>query len=221
MNVLSTEKLRIALVSVASEIIAAEPYLTEIDTIIGDGDHGSGMKNGFSALKQMLENNTFETPHDLLYQSGLCLIKTMGGASGVLFGTLFTGGLETIEGIDNLNAMQLFHYVSKGVAAIQRRGRAKPGDKTMVDALIPAVQEMEVQLTSSQSIEDLLQAAYSGAKRGAESTKDMISRIGRSKNFREKTLGFPDPGAVSVSILFRGLYHGIKKHNEEEKNHGT
>ena len=221
MDNISAYQLHSALAEAASEIIEAEPLLTEIDTVIGDGDHGSGMKTGFSALKQMLENKSFDNPYDLLHQSGLCLIKTMGGASGVLFGTLFTGGLDTIAGLQNLNAGQLFQYISNGVAAIQRRGRAKPGDKTMVDALIAAVEEMEAQLAKSNRMKDLLQAAYEGAVKGAESTKSMVSRIGRSKNFREKTIGWPDPGAVSVSILFHGLYHGYSRLIEGGLSHGT
>lgn len=211
MDVLSANQLRLALISAAGAIVEAEPYLTQVDTIIGDGDHGSGMKTGFTALKSLLENSAYETPYDLFHQAGLCLIKTMGGASGVLFGTLFTGGLASIEGLPSLNAPQFFQFISGGVEAIQRRGRAKPGDKTMVDALIPAIEEMEAQLTRNHQMEDLLHSAYIGAEKGMENTKGMISRVGRSKNFREKTLGWPDPGAVSVSILFRGLYHGIEK----------
>ena len=97
MDVLSANQLRLALISAAGAIVEAEPYLTQVDTIIGDGDHGSGMKTGFTALKSLLENSAYETPYDLFHQAGLCLIKTMGGASGVLFGTLFTGGLASIK----------------------------------------------------------------------------------------------------------------------------
>lgn len=209
MEIVTTDQLRIALISAASEIIDAEPYLTQIDTIIGDGDHGMGMKTGFSMLKQKMENNVFQTPYDLFHESSLCLIKSMGGASGVLFGTFFIGGLEAIKNVENFNAPQLSRFLSEGVEAVQRRGRAKPGDKTMVDALFTAKREMNDRLKTSYKIEDILEAALKGAVEGAENTKSMLPHIGRSKNFREKAIGWPDPGAISVSLLFRGLYNGI------------
>lgn len=209
MDRISTQQLRAALLCAAEQIIQAEPRLTEIDTLIGDGDHGTGMKAGFSALRERLLAQEDQTPYDLLHGAGLCLVRSMGGASGVLFGTLLIGGLDQLRHGDGLTARELVAFLGKGVEAIQRRGKAMPGDKTMVDALLPAARAMEAELERSGDIPGILREAHRAALEGVESTKAMLPRLGRSKNFREKAIGHPDPGAVSVSILFKGLYEGV------------
>ena len=204
------EKLKSALIHAADAIIAAEPELTRIDTVIGDGDHGTGMKTGFKALKRELEASVYATPYELFHESGLCLVKCMGGASGVLFGTLLIGGLEEIKGLDSLNGPQLYSFLCGGIKDVQRRGKAKPGDKTMVDALLPAKAAMEQEMKASSDAIDILKAAVDGANEGVEATKNMFPHVGRSKNFREKAVGWPDPGAVSVSVLLKGLLDGLQ-----------
>ncbi len=197
--------LKTAMISAAEAIIAAEPELTRIDSVIGDGDHGIGMKTGFSVLRENLLETSFTTPYALFHAAGLCLVKCMGGSSGVLFGTLFISGLDVIQDKEALNAADITAFLTKGIQGIIRRGRAKAGDKTMVDALLPAQAEMELALKSSDDIGQVLKAAETGALNGVEATKSMVSRLGRSKNFREQAIGWPDPGAISVSILLGGL----------------
>lgn len=197
--------LKTAMISAAEAIIAAEPELTRIDSVIGDGDHGIGMKTGFSVLRENLLETSFTTPYALFHAAGLCLVKCMGGSSGVLFGTLFISGLDVIQDKEALNAADITAFLTKGIQGIIRRGRAKAGDKTMVDALLPAQAEMELALKSNDDIGQVLKAAETGALNGVEATKSMVSRLGRSKNFREQAIGWPDPGAISVSILLGGL----------------
>lgn len=209
MDTLTTQQLSDALRLAAAYIVEAEPYLTEVDTVIGDGDHGEGMKIGFTALGIQLDKENYATPYALLHASGLCLVRTMGGASGVLFGTLFIGGLEAVKGKNVLSASDLAAFFDQSIAAVQQRGRTGPGGKTMVDALVEANEAMKNKLAGSKQIEDILCAAYLGATAGMEKTKDMLPQAGRSKNFREKALGYPDPGAISVSIIFKGLYEAI------------
>lgn len=238
MNTISTKQLQAALTCAARRIIEAEPYLTEMDTIIGDGDHGTSMKGGFSALEQQLAKQEYASPYDLLHASGLCLVRSMGGASGVLFGTLFIGGLDQLKGaaeagislcthlddvegstsrpLVSLSAGALVAFWSGSVDAIQRRGRTGPGDKTMVDALVPAAKAMQAELQKGGGIPAILKAAYLAALEGVENTRTMMPRAGRSKNFREKAIGHPDPGAISVSIILQGLYEGIQR--EERSN---
>ena len=201
--------LKTAMISAAEAIIAAEPELTRIDSVIGDGDHGIGMKTGFSVLRENLLETSFTTPYALFHAAGLCLVKCMGGSSGVLFGTLFISGLDVIQDKEALNAADITAFLTKGIQGIIRRGRAKAGDKTMVDALLPAQAEMELALKSSDDIGQVLKAAETGALNGVEATKSMISRLGRSKNFREQVIGWPDPGAISVSILLGGLANSL------------
>ena len=210
MKTADTEALKRAMLTAADEIIAAEPELTRIDMVIGDGDHGIGMKTGFTALRQMLQENRYSTPFELFHACGLCLVKSMGGSSGVLFGTLLTGGLDQIRDLDTLNGERMCAFLSGGIDAVLRRGKAKAGYKTMVDALLPAKAHMEAALETTDDIDRILQAAQKGALEGVEATKEMLPRLGRSKNFREMALGWPDPGAISVSVLFGGLRHGLE-----------
>lgn len=205
MQTLSAEQLRTALLNVSNKIINAEPMLTELDTIIGDGDHGIGMRIGFSAIKNELSKNTYDTPYHLLHESGMTLIKVMGGTSGVIFGTLLIGGLAQIEGKEVLNLSDFAAYIDGGTKAIAKRGKVSRGDKTMYDTLIEASLSLNKSASDGETFENALSKAVIAAKEGVEATKNMISRKGRSKNFRDKTLGHPDSGAYSTFLIFEAL----------------
>ena len=205
MRAIPIGQMQAAIVAACDTIIANEPYLTQIDTIIGDGDHGTGMRDGFSVLRDTLKQNDYPDVYALMREAGVVLVKTMGGASGVLFGTLFIAGHEGVHGRTDMDADALIVFFEAGAATVAKRGRTNPGDKTMLDALLPAVEAMQLKRKETEDAVSVLQAAYWGALQGVENTKGMISRKGRSKNFREKTLGVPDPGAVSVSLIFQGM----------------
>ncbi|GHT77518.1 dihydroxyacetone kinase subunit L [Spirochaetia bacterium] len=204
METISVAQMKQLLLRVSTEIIDNEPYLTKADTIIGDGDHGFGMKRGFSAVYALLSSNDFSTMPELFKAVGIEIVKTMGGASGVIFGTLFISGLD-ICGNEQITARQLTAFFQKGLEGILRRGKASAGSKTMLDALIPAVNAMNSAVNSISDIHLILKAGYDGACEGVEATKSMRSRAGRSKNF-QVTIGHPDPGAISLSLIFKALY---------------
>lgn len=202
---MTSGQLRDALIRVAAKIIDNEARLTELDCQIGDGDHGVGMRTGFSAMMEALTAAPPIDTGELLKLAGVTLIRVMGGASGVIFGTLFTSGLEQVRGKETLTAEELTAYLEAGYAGIVKRGRSCLGSKTMLDALYPAVEAMKARLAQTPDIAQVLAAGYQGALNGVENTKAMVSVTGRSKNFRLKSLGIPDPGAVSVSIILEGL----------------
>lgn len=209
MEHLTEKELKAILIHVCDLVIASEPMLTELDSTIGDGDHGIGMRDGFTVLREALTTNDFPNIYELLRETGTQLVKSMGGASGVIFGTLFIGGRDIVQGKEKINADDLIDFFSESASNIMRRGRTGPGDKTMLDALLPAIESMKEARKGSQDIRNILDAAWKGALQGVENTKQMIPRLGRAKNFREKALGYPDPGAVSVSIIFQGFSEGI------------
>lgn len=209
MTEISTSMFAKALAHVCDLIIESEPMLTELDTRVGDGDHGFGMKDGFTELRSVLKESSFENFHQLTRTTGMALVKSMGGASGVIFGTMFIGGHDALVAADGsfmeaMDADTMRRYFRMGAEAIAHRGRTKPNDRTMLDALLYAVEAMEA--SDTDDIVTLLKCGWDGACRGAEATKVMRPRLGRSKNFRDQALGWPDPGAVSTSIIFRGLY---------------
>lgn len=213
MKQLTVEQFAAALDHVCDLIIAAEPELTALDNIVGDGDHGFGMFDGFTELKAVLHSGIhFETLRDLTRTTGMALVKSMGGASGVIFGTLFIGGVDALVAPDGsflteVDADGLRKYFRRSAEAISNRGKAQANDRTMLDALLYAADAMEASTTDD--VGKLLKAGWYGACTGAEATKEMRPRLGRAKNFRDKALGYPDPGAVSTSIIFRGLYEAV------------
>jgi dihydroxyacetone kinase-like protein len=211
MDYLTQKDLKDVLIYTCDLVIANEPMLTELDSTIGDGDHGTSMKDGFTDLRKALSTRNFSSVYELFCESGTQLVRSMGGASGVIFGTLFIGGREAVQGKDRINADDLIRFFDESASAIARRGRSNPGDKTMLDALLPAIDSMKRTRKSSADITAILAAAWEGAIEGMENTKNMIPRLGRAKNFREKAIGYADPGAVSVSIIFQGLSEGVNK----------
>jgi dihydroxyacetone kinase-like protein len=220
MDFITQKELKSALIHTCDLVIASEPMLTALDTLIGDGDHGTGMREGFTELRKTLLARKFASVYELFCESGTQLVRTMGGASGVIFGTLFIGGRNAVKDKDKICSDDLICFFEESTSTISRRGRSKPGDKTMLDALLCAIDSMKEARKRSGDTLDILAAAYKGAKQGVENTKNMIPRIGRAKNFREKAIGYADPGAVSVSIIFQGLSEGICRHYSEiERNY--
>ena len=200
----------------AGLIIEKEPYLTEIDSVIGDGDHGTGMKRGCEALEKLLLKERYAYVDELCYAVSTELIKTMGGASGIIFGTMFFGGLSRLSHSEYADARELSEYFMEGERAIERRGKARPGQKTMLDALYPACVAMENCAARSSDVELLFKEGYEAAVQGVEDSKQMKSQMGRSKNFKEKTLGLPDPGAVSASLWFQAFYETVSEGRMDE-----
>ena len=139
MNELNKEQLKEMMESVAKRVVEAEPYLTKIDLKIGDGDHGTGMKRGFLAVERMLETFYPRSCEEVFQAVGTCLLDTMGGASGVLFGTVFISGIVKREERDTFSLKDFAEVFFTSLASLKKRGKAKVGDKTMVDALEPAV----------------------------------------------------------------------------------
>ena len=129
----------------------------------------------------------------------------MGGASGVLFGTLFISGARQIEAKGAMTSMDFARFLSGGTSAIRHRGRAEPGDKTMLDALIPAAEGLRIAAEAGENVEYSLQRAAALARAGAEATKDMRARAGRAKAYAESSVGHPDAGATSSAILISAL----------------
>lgn len=203
----------------ADKIIENEPYLTEIDTIIGDGDHGSGMKRGFSVLKKQFEGKRFMELDSMCKEAGLELLKSMGGASGVIFGTMFIGGVGCLPHGDEANLKQIAEYFMQSEKAIERRGRTVPGQKTMLDAFMPAVCALETAAVSGETVEAAFSNAAAAAKQGAEESSLLQGKVGRSKNFKEAAVGLPDPGAVSVSLIFKAFSEALEGEKGNEENH--
>ena len=207
MNVEQTVAMVIA---ACDAIIDNEGYLTEIDKKIGDGDHGTGMSLGMRKAKEtFLEKGNFETVNDVFKTTGKAMLFSMGGASGVIFGSLFLGGIKEKEAITELDGYIFTDIMQNSLNTIKERGKASIGDKTMVDALEPAVCAMKA--VCSSSMLKVMEAATISSAQGVENTKNQIAKFGRAQYLGERALGFQDAGATSISIIFSAMLNYIKE----------
>lgn len=183
-------------------IIRIEPLLTKIDMLIGDGDHGLGMKRGFRTVIQELSDQEFLSINDLYKAVGTNLLKSMGGASGILYATLFIGGLPEEQKTDRLTSDFFARTFSKAFEAMKLRGRSFEGQKTLLDTVGPATREMRKSADEGNAISITLTKTTNAAYEGCMNTSNMIAGCGRSRKLGEAALGIPDPGAVSAYYLF-------------------
>ena len=186
---------------VSGGMVESKDLLTQADKAIGDGDHGVGMARGFEAVQEKLEGQDFAALDELLKAVGTALMMSIGGAAGAVFGTLFRGGAKGLAGQQVFDSYALSVMLRDGLDAVQRRGGAKPGDKTMVDALEPAAAKAEE--LASFPLEESLAAIAEAARQGMESTKEMVAAVGKAKTLGTRSLGHPDPGAVSVHLILQ------------------
>lgn len=200
---LNAEDVKAMLIAVADTVIANEDVLGDADRQLGDGDHGIGMSRGFTAAKSQLEALEPTSVSQVFTTTGMALMSTMGGASGAVFGMLFQSGGMAIADAEGLDAATLSTFLDASAQGVMNIGKAKPGDKTMVDALVEA--QNAVAKAKDGTIAEALAAAAEGAREGKEKTKDMIAQHGRARTLGDKCIGHPDAGAVSVSIIFHAM----------------
>ncbi len=201
---LNAQDARNMLLYIADKMIAKKPYLTEVDSAIGDGDHGIGMAGGMQkAKKKLMKMEAEENAYAVFEAAGKAMLLSMGGASGVIFGSLYLAGAKDEEEKAVLTAEDLAKMERKSLAAIQERGKAEVGDKTMVDALAPAVEAMEA--ACDKGLAEMLRAAEEAARQGMENTKNYQAKFGRAKSLMERAIGYQDAGATSVWLIFQGM----------------
>jgi len=191
----------------ATLIRANHEMLSKLDSFGGDGDHGTTMLRGMNILEKTAQDSAADDVKGLLSDVGWAVMGVDGGATGPLFGTFFTGmGDAAADAIDTATLAAMFEA---GLAAVQGLTQARPGDKTMIDALVPAVAAVRQAADAGDNIAAALKKAAAAAEEGAEATKAMKATFGRAKNIGEKSIGNPDPGATSVSLIFKGFSEGV------------
>jgi phosphoenolpyruvate---glycerone phosphotransferase subunit DhaL len=176
-------------------------YLTDLDAAIGDADHGINMERGMSAVLVALDEAAPADTAALCKQVGMTLVKSVGGASGPLYGTFFlrmAGALGSGEGVD---AADFAKALRAGVEGVVQRGRAEAGDKTMFDALAPALDALDAALGSGSDLAVALADATVAAEKGRDATESMVARKGRASYLGQRSVGHVDPGATSSAML--------------------
>ena len=196
---LKPNQVRLMLLKVADAIIAAEPMLSQADRDLGDGDHGLGMARGMEAVKEQLDKLDPGTVEQVFVTTGTAMMSSMGGASGALFGTLFRAGGKALAGRPALESEGLAVFLQAALDGVMKRGGAKPGDKTMIDALAPAAEEAGKVI--GKPLPEALAAVAAAAEAGKDASKAMVAQFGRAKTLGDACIGFPDAGACSIVII--------------------
>jgi len=196
----STADVVAAVRAMAGVVTAHRDELVDLDRVIGDGDHGENLKRGFDFVVSALDTSEVDSPAAVLKLVAKTLISKVGGASGPLFGTAFLRAATGLEEVDGASVAAALRAALDGVVA---RGKAEIGDKTMVDALRPAVEAAET--VQDKSVAEVLAAAATAAETGAESTIPLVARKGRASYLGERSAGHLDPGARSTALLLRSL----------------
>lgn len=180
-------------------------HLVQLDAAIGDGDHGTNMVRGFEAVIQAIAADSTLPPGKLLILSGRTLVSTVGGASGPLWGSALRSGGRVLGDQPSFDGPQLVEVLAATLASIKDLGTAAVGDKTMVDALEPAVEALRARLEDGASLEQALDAAAEAAEQGMRATIPLQARKGRASYLGERSVGHQDPGATSTALIVRAL----------------
>ncbi|MCB0253073.1 MAG: dihydroxyacetone kinase subunit L [Anaerolineae bacterium] len=178
-------------------------YLTELDSAIGDADHGANMDRGFNAVVAKLPSVADKDIGTILKTTGMTLVSTVGGAGGPLYGTFFMRAGMAIDGKAELTPDDLAVAFDAGVAGVQQRGKATPGEKTMLDSLTPACAALHESLDGGADLKVSLDAAAAAAEQGMKDTIPMLATKGRASYLGERSIGHQDPGATSSFLLIQ------------------
>jgi dihydroxyacetone kinase-like protein len=203
MSTISPDKLISWIERYAAHIADQKDYLTQLDAAIGDADHGANMHRGFQAVlakKPELQNKDVGGMFKVV---AMTLIQTVGGASGALYGTFFLQASTASATKQELSPAEFGTLLDKGLAGIVLRGKAAVGDKTMVDALQPAIKAYKNSIDGGNDLKAALDNALQAAEEGLKSTIPIVARKGRASYLGERSAGHPDPGATSTVLLFR------------------
>ena len=189
---------------IAERIIDNKEYLTELDREIGDADHGVNMARGFQAVLEKVPQGSDDVGA-VLKKTGMTLLSTVGGASGPLYGTAFMEAGKAVAGKERLEAADVPAILDAAIAGIQKRGKAAQGEKTMLDALIPALETYREKLESGSDLSEAMDAACAAARDGVEFTKTIRATKGRASYLGDRSIGHQDPGATSATLIMEAV----------------
>jgi dihydroxyacetone kinase-like protein len=202
---LTSDLLEACLRRIATVLHEQRQYLTDLDAAIGDADHGTNMDRGFAAVVARLDSAGGQNPDALLKLVATTLISTVGGAAGPLYGTAFLRAGAALAGKDSLTVQDCLAGFSAAVQGVKDRGKATTGEKTMLDALVPAQEAFAAAAGEGADLPKAFARAASGAEAGAEATIPMLATKGRASYLGERSTGHQDPGATSSALMLRAV----------------
>jgi len=198
-------KVREVIFAIIETIEENKKYLTQLDAAIGDGDHGHNMAKGFGAAKEKLESTNPETPSDILKAVGMALVSKVGGAAGPLYGTAFLNASKSVAGKTELDLNDFQVMLESALDGVKSRGKATVGEKTMVDAIEPALDALKKAIEEGSSTREAMDKAVAAAQEGVDYTKTIIAKKGRASYLGERSIGHIDPGAMSSLVILKAI----------------
>lgn len=203
------DKVYEVILAICSILEEKKLYLTQLDAAIGDGDHGLNMAKGFGAAKEKLDEKKFNTPSDIMKTVGMALISKVGGAAGPLYGTAFLNASKVIVAKEEIDSTDLVAMLETALDGVKSRGKAVVGEKTMVDAIEPAIVALKKALGEGDSTKDAMDKAVQAAADGVAYTKTIIATKGRASYLGERSIGHEDPGAMSSYIILKTIAENL------------
>lgn len=195
---------------IADEIIQNKEYLTELDRVIGDGDHGVNLARGFEEIKAQISSYSSLAYSDIFQKMGMTLLTKVGGASGAIYGTAFMSAGMYCKGKTELEKEDIVAIFKAMIEGVKKRGKASLGEKTLLDTVLPVYDLLQHRLEQREDILSNTEEIKTVAKQGMESTKDIIATKGRASYVGERSLGHIDPGAASSYMMIKVICEEIK-----------
>ena len=208
MSIVKNSNGRTIMLNIVKSIQENKQHLGDIDGLIGDGDHGMNMNKGFSLYGEQLgDNETSFT--DGLFDLGMILLNKIGGSMGPIYGTLFIDMSDAANDADEITIPLLINMFDAGQAGLYEIVNARPGDKTLVDALYPAIEALKIAAKNNKSFPEALSEMKEAARNGRDSTKDLVAKFGRAARLGERSRGVLDAGATSCCIILEAMADGM------------
>ena len=198
---MNTEKLIAVMHRIAEKIESEKDFLTELDNVIGDGDHGINLARGFGEVEKKLDALAEKEPAEVFKSVGMTLVSTVGGASGPLYGTGFMKLGMLLKGKPEIGMADFLEAFQAAIEGIQARGKSVKGEKTMLDAMLPAKEAMESVWSETQDASKAFESGIKAAWEGVEYTKTIAATKGRASYLGERSIGHQDPGATSFTMM--------------------
>jgi dihydroxyacetone kinase-like protein len=208
-DTIGIEEIGLMIRSAADKIRANRDELSKLDSAIGDGDHGTTIARAMGIAEKVIEESDKTDFKGLFKDVGWGVMGVDGGATGPLLGSFLMGMGKGIGEQEVIDCPTLAAMFEAGLAGVRRQSKAQLGDKTLMDALLPAVEVIRQAADEGSSIKEALQKAAAAAENGAVSTREFKARFGRAKNLGDRTIGFQDPGATSMALIFQGFFEGL------------
>ena len=200
-----SDKVLNILQKIADAIHENEQFLTDLDAAIGDNDHGINMDKGFQKVATDIPSLSGKDIGSILKRVGMDLVSTVGGSAGPLYGTAFMKAGAVVADKNEIDQEDFVSIMEAGIGGVQLRGKAVKGEKTMLDAMIPAFEAMKTSCTAGDDTPSMLKKGVEAAENGVEYTKTIIATKGRASYLGERSIGHQDPGATSFTVILRAI----------------